>query len=604
MLIRTLSVVVLCLAACGGQIDPRSTTDETSSDEIGRVSQFLTSPQAFQKSAAQGGYFRRARCMKISPSDGTARVRYALDARSTGWAVTNARAAASLGDNVCDGSYPIRIDLQEKFTVNGKNVVPFWGWYGYSNPFTFKNGHIYAASLADQNNALASAGTPADRNNDYYGNTNLSNACSGASQWTIRPKDIEFATHYWKSGTRTPGTDNKIEWTIYGNEGQWIGADEATDTASYDRNKQPFTSLLWTWPWYTDSSPARACESGEGPGTSDPWCSLKNSGVTRVSLKSGQKFFRCNVQPIRNNTVDDNGNVNGWNEGVFGYFDADVASGGSPNRLYGWTIYRHQYLSNAIVNHMDQVAATTSSFDEDDIYPTPPPPPPPPPPSSWVGVGGAAYDIGAGGDKTWIIGTNPMPGGYGIYHWSNGNWIAVDGGAVRIAVAGDGNPWIVNSGGNIFQRSNGVWSMLPGLARDIGVGHNGKAWIIGTNAMGGGYGIYHWDGSNWLAVDGSAERIAVGADGNPWIVNSGGNIFLRQNGAWTAAPGLARDIGVGANGRAWIIGTNAVAGGYGIYYFSDNCNWIPVDGGGVAITVNPWGVPWMVNSAGNISYRP
>ena len=36
------------------------------------------------------------------------------------------------------------------------------------------------------------------------------------------------------------------------------------------------------------------------------------------------------------------------------------------------------------------------------------------------------------------------------------------------------------------------WEHQTGKAYDIGVGANNAVWVIGTNATGGGYGIFKW----------------------------------------------------------------------------------------------------------------
>ena len=74
--------------------------------------------------------------------------------------------------------------------------------------------------------------------------------------------------------------------------------------------------------------------------------------------------------------------------------------------------------------------------------------------------------------------------------------------------------------------------------------------------------------------------------------------------SWRPLPGRARDIGVGADGSVWIIGTKPIgaAGDFGIYKFIGN-NWAGVNGGAVRIAVGPNGVPWIVNSAGQIFRR-
>src|SRR6478672_8915538 len=228
---------------------------------------------------------------------------------------------------------------------------------------------------------------------------------------------------------------------------------------------------------------------------------------------------------------------------------------------------------------------------------------------TWVQLPGLAKDIGVGGDgSVWIIGTNPSGTAhdFGIHRWTGNNWQGIEGGGVRIDVDQRGNPWIVNSKGEIFRRVNDGWEHLPGLAKDIGVGGDGSVWIIGTNPGGTkhDFGIHKWTGSNWQGVEGGGVRIDVDQRGNPWIVNSKGEIFRRANDRWEHLPGFAKDIGVGGDGSVWIIGTNpsGTAHDFGIHKWTGS-NWQSIEGGGVQISVDSAGLPWIVNSMGNIFKR-
>jgi len=54
---------------------------------------------------------------------------------------------------------------------------------------------------------------------------------------------------------------------------------------------------------------------------------------------------------------------------------------------------------------------------------------------SWQLMPGLAKDIGIGADgSVWVIGTDPTPGGYGIYRWNGSDWSRIDGGATDISV--------------------------------------------------------------------------------------------------------------------------------------------------------------------------
>ena len=132
--------------------------------------------------------------------------------------------------------------------------------------------------------------------------------------------------------------------------------------------------------------------------------------------------------------------------------------------------------------------------------------------------------MGANG-SVWIVGTNPVAGGYGIYRWTGSGWTPVPGGATRIAVDPSGNPWVVNSAGQIYNWVGNDWVVHSGAATDIGVGADGSVWIVGTNPVAGGYGIYTWTGPGLVPVPGGAVVISVGPSGNPWVVNSAGQIY-------------------------------------------------------------------------------
>ena len=149
-------------------------------------------------------------------------------------------------------------------------------------------------------------------------------------------------------------------------------------------------------------------------------------------------------------------------------------------------------------------------------------------------------------NNVWVIGTNPVDGGYGIWHLTDSGWQAVQGGAVGIAVGPDGHPWVINNRGTIYQHTeNRGWVPLQGAAKDIAVGSDGSVWVIGTNPVDGGYGIWHLTDSGWQAVQGGAVGIAVGPDGHPWVINNRGTIYQHtENRGWVPLQGAAKDIGV------------------------------------------------------------
>ncbi len=72
--------------------------------------------------------------------------------------------------------------------------------------------------------------------------------------------------------------------------------------------------------------------------------------------------------------------------------------------------------------------------------------------------------------------------------------------------------------------------------------------------------------------------------------------------SWNILPGRANDIAIGANGQLWAIGNTPTGGGFTIHRWT-GAAWEAVDGGGVRIAVDPKGVPWVLNDAGQIWKR-
>jgi hypothetical protein len=180
------------------------------------------------------------------------------------------------------------------------------------------------------------------------------------------------------------------------------------------------------------------------------------------------------------------------------------------------------------------------------------------------------------------------------------SWEKIPGSAFQVSVLDKYSSHVVNNGDGIFQYNGSNWNHLDGAAKDVGVGANGKVWVIGTNVEGGGYGIYRRDGSTWTKIPGSAVRIDVAPDGNAWVVNKDDRIYKYNGSNWEEMSGRAKDIGIGADGSVWVIGTNAEAGGYGIYKFVAPNSWTKIPGSALRIDVGPNGNPWVVNNGDNI----
>lgn len=68
---------------------------------------------------------------------------------------------------------------------------------------------------------------------------------------------------------------------------------------------------------------------------------------------------------------------------------------------------------------------------------------------------------------------------------------------------------------------------------------------------------------------------------------------------WVAYPGTARDIAGAPSCTAWAVGTDAGAGGYGIWHWTGT-GWVRIAGAAVRIAADSSGNPWVVNSTDGI----
>jgi len=242
----------------------------------------------------------------------------------------------------------------------------------------------------------------------------------------------------------------------------------------------------------------------------------------------------------------------------------------SLKTAYAGLVQQHAYLKNVS-------ASTTASAGK-----------------TWTQLPGAAMDVAASANALWVIGTNQVAGGYGLHRWDGKTFVPASGGAVRIDVNAQGNPWVVNDKDEIFRWTGSTWTLLPGKAKDIGIGANGAAWVIGANKVPGGYGIYRWTGSTWTSVPGGALRIDVDPQGTAWIVNDAGSIFRWNGSTFVVTPGKARDIGIGPEGSVFVAGDN------GTIHKWNGSTWIMRDGNLNEISVGPNGVPVGVNASKQI----
>jgi hypothetical protein len=149
-----------------------------------------------------------------------------------------------------------------------------------------------------------------------------------------------------------------------------------------------------------------------------------------------------------------------------------------------------------------------------------------------------ATDIAIGSDGAlWLVGSDPVQGGYNVYRGDGVAWVKMGIGALRVAVGPDGRAWVVTDAGLIYVYDDlNKWQQIPGSANDIVVGADGSVWLVGDTPIGADFAIYRWDGAGWEAMFGPAVAIAVAPDGQPWLVDSAGTIS-RWHGSPLHQPG-------------------------------------------------------------------
>jgi hypothetical protein len=156
-----------------------------------------------------------------------------------------------------------------------------------------------------------------------------------------------------------------------------------------------------------------------------------------------------------------------------------------------------------------------------------------------------ALDIGLNQNGTmWCIGRdNYYPSGdHQIFKWTGSGWTVVNGGGVRIDVAADGTPWLVNAAGTVYVRQNSgtgnvPWINMGGNARDIGVGADGSVWIIGKDRIPGtsDYKIFKLVNGVWTQSNGGGVYIDVLDDGRPAIINNAYSVYIKTGNSLTSA---------------------------------------------------------------------
>jgi hypothetical protein len=151
----------------------------------------------------------------------------------------------------------------------------------------------------------------------------------------------------------------------------------------------------------------------------------------------------------------------------------------------------------------------------------------------------------------WVLGTGHTAGGdYYIYQWNNYEWVQMPGAATQIAMSPQGYPWVLNHLGDIYYWNGSNFVQVGGCATSISVGPAAAVYGGGASPAPNAYGSEY---------------------GDPWIIGCDDNIYQLQGSTWVRQPTPV--------------------------YNQPSSVPIPTQ-----IAVSPQGVPWIVNSAGNVYF--
>ena len=149
------------------------------------------------------------------------------------------------------------------------------------------------------------------------------------------------------------------------------------------------------------------------------------------------------------------------------------------------------------------------------------------------------------------------------------------------------------------------WYRQPGSGVSIASNASASLYMIGTDSK-----VYKWDVNSKQFVRGgndlsngdslSTTEIAVSTTDQLWVVDETG--FRTP---WISVnPAKAREVAIGVGNNAWIIGTDARAGGYGVYQGAAlnqfTYNFTYANFSAVRIAVDKSGNAWVVNDTGEI----
>lgn len=135
----------------------------------------------------------------------------------------------------------------------------------------------------------------------------------------------------------------------------------------------------------------------------------------------------------------------------------------------------------------------------------------------WIVLSGTAIDIDIGSSgEVWVVGRDGW-----IRRWGGEDWVdAIKADATRIAVDGQGRPWVMNSKGEFS--SADLATKFSGIAKAVAIGADGSFWIIDPTLA-----VSKWTSeSKWKEeIKGTFAEITIDNGGSPILIDTKGNIF-------------------------------------------------------------------------------
>ena len=145
-----------------------------------------------------------------------------------------------------------------------------------------------------------------------------------------------------------------------------------------------------------------------------------------------------------------------------------------------------------------------------------------------------ASDISIESNGTiWIVGTgNENINGFEIKKFNKltSSWDVIAGKAIKILIAQDDTPWVINKQGELFSFNSGTWDKQNTVQKvtDFAIGPNNEIWIIGEiNATTQNGRIFKLlNSGDWISYDGSGVAIEIDlTTGLPYVIKDSGLIL-------------------------------------------------------------------------------